>query len=199
MLTSENEKKQKEIDNITKDRDRLSSELEIKEKERKQIEEEKQKETIAREKAEQISSLYKRKDELNKTIERLQAELSPYEKALKKSFCNWQPPLFYLLGFVFIIGVILSWIVFFVSKECLTDSFNENIGTLSMVLVPIGAICIGVGHHYNNVDFVNKRKEQAEKNWVGKEENANYKLLVSDLSHAQDELSSIEKELKANF
>lgn len=198
LLTCENEKKQEEIEIIMNDRDRLSSELKNKEKERKKIEEEKQKETIAREKAEKVSSLYKRKDELSKTIERLQVELAPYEKALEKSFRNWQPPLFYLLGFVFIVCVIIVWIVFFVSKESLTDSLNENKETLSMVLVPIGAICVGVGHHYNNVDFVNKRKEQNKKNWVGRKENANYKILVSDLSRAQNELSSIEKELKAD-
>ena len=197
-LTSDNNKKLKEIAEITKERDSLSSELENKERERIQIEEDKKNEINARKKAERKNNLYKRKDELKETITRLQVELIPYEKALNKSFCNWQPPFFYLLGFLFIICVILLWIVFFVSNECLTDSLNENKGTLSMVLVPIGAICVGIGHHYNNVDFVTKRKEQTIKNWMDKEENANYILLVSELSRAQDELRSIEKELKEN-
>lgn len=198
LLTNDNKKKQMEIDNLTEDRDRLSSELESKENERLIIEKEKQAETIAKEKAERKNSLYKRKDELKDTIERLQAELIPYEKAFNKSFYNWQPILFYLLGSLCIICVIVLWIVFFISEDILSDSLNTNKGTLSLLFVPIGAICVGVGNHYNNIDFTNKRKEQAKMKWMDKVENSKYRIIISDLSNVKDELESVEEELNGN-
>ena len=195
MLISENEKKHEEIVNITKDRDRLSLELENKEKKSKQIEEEKQKESIARQKAEKINSLYKRRDELKNLIDRAKADSIPYEKSLAKVFCNWQPILFYLLGGICIVCVVVLWILSFVSNV-LNTSLNEDKNTLSYILVPMGTLFFSIGHHFDNLDSIKVRKEHAKKKWLGKEENTKYVLLQNDLSRYNDEIKSIEEELK---
>ena len=194
LLTSEKEKIKKEIVNITKDRDRLSLELENKEIERKQIAEEKQKESLAKQKAERMNSLYKRRDELKNLIEHAKTDILPYEKSLEKSFCNWQPKLFYFLGGMFIAGVVVMWILSFVSNT-LSASLNEEKGTLSLVLVPIGGLLVGIGHHYDSSDLINRRRENAEKQWMRKKENAKYDILQRDLSRFNKELISIENEL----
>jgi len=195
LLTNENEKKQKEIDIITKDRDRLSCELENKENERKRIEEEKQKESTAKQKAERINSLYQRRDELKKLIDHAKADILPYEKSLEKAFCNWQPWLFYILGGICIICVVALWILSLLTNV-LSTSLDEDKKTLSLVLVPIGALLVGIGHHYNSSDSINRRKESTKRRWLEKKENTKYTILQEDLSCYKEELKSIEDELK---
>lgn len=195
LLASENEKKQEEIVNITKDRDRLFSELDNKEKERKQIEEEKLKESIAKQKAEKINVLYQRKDQLKKLIEHAKADIIPYEKSLEEAFCNWQPWLFYILGGICIICVVALWILSLLTNV-LSTSLDEDKKTLSLVLVPIGALLVGIGHHYNSSDSINRRKESTKRRWLEKKENTKYTILQEDLSCYKEELKSIEDELK---
>ena len=194
LLTSENEKKQKEIENIMNDRDRLSSELENKEKERKEIEKEKQKESIAKQKAEGINSLYKRRDELKKLIEHAKSDILPYEKSLEKSFCNWQPKLFYTLGGICIVCIVILWILSY-SSNVLSTSLNGDKNTLSIILGSVGTVFFGIGHHYDSSDSINRRKEDSQQKWLGKKENSKYIMLQDDLSRYNDELKSIEKEL----
>lgn len=194
FLTSENEKKQEEIDNIMNDRDRLYSELENKEKERKQIEEEKQNESIAKQKAEKINSLYKRRDELKQLIEHTKSDILPYEKSLEKSFCNWQPKLFYTLGGICIVCIVILWILSY-SSNMLSTSLNEDKNTLSLIFGSVGIGFWGIGHHYDSSDSINRRKEDSQQKWLGKKENSKYIMLQDDLSRYNDELKSIEKEL----
>ena len=194
LLTSENEKKQKEIVNIKKDRDRLSSELENKENERIQIEEEKQKESIAKQKAEKINSLYRRRDELKNLIERANADIIPYEKSREKSFCNWQPKLFYTLGGICIVCIVILWILSY-SSNVLSTSLNGDKQTLSIILGSVGTAFLGIGHHYDSSDSINRRKSDSQQKWLGKKENSKYIMLQDDLSRYNDELKSIEKEL----
>lgn len=194
LLTSENEKKQEEIENITNDRDRLYSELENKEKERKQIEEEKQNESIAKQKAEKINSLYKRRDELKQLIEHTKSDILPYEKSLEKSFCNWQPKLFYTLGGICIVCIVILWILSY-SSNMLSTSLNEDKNTLSLIFGSVGIGFWGIGHHYDSSDSINRRKEDSQQKWLGKKENSKYIMLQDDLSRYNDELKSIEKEL----
>ena len=197
LLTNENEKKQKEIDIITKDRDRLSCELENKENERKRIEEEKQKESTAKQKAERINSLYQRRDELKKLIDHAKADILPYEKSLEKAFCNWQPKLFYTLGGISIVCIVILWILSYSSKV-LSTSLNGDKNTLSLILGSVGAILFGIGHHYDSLDSINRRRELASKKWLEKEENTKYTMLQDDLTRYNDEIKSIEDELKLN-
>ncbi len=198
LLTSENQKKQKEIVNITEDRNRLLSELENKEKERKQVEDEKHKEFIAKQKAEKINSLYRKRDELKNSIEHVKADIIPYEKSLEKSFCNWQPKLFYILGGICIICVFSLWILSFVNNNLLSVSLVEDKNSLSLILVPIGALFIGIGHHLDSIDSVNRRKEKAKKKWLEIKEHTKYTMLQNDLSRYNEELRSIEDELKTD-
>ena len=191
MLTSENEKKQKEIDNITKDRDRLSSELENIEKERKQIEEEKQKEFVAKQKAERINSLYRRRDELKNLIERTNADIIPYEKLRKKSFCNWLPFLFFTPCAIIIMGMFVLWGMNSFSKSFIED----NIGLLSLGVACVG-ICVPFGIHFITNSSLEKRRTRAYEKWEVKDENAKYKILQNDLYCFNEELKSIEDELK---
>jgi hypothetical protein len=194
LLTSENEKKQEEIEIIMNDRDRLYSELENKEKERKQIEEEKQNESIAKQKAEKINSLYKRRDELKQLIEHTKSDILPYEKSLEKSFCNWQPKLFYTLGGICIVCIVILWILSY-SSNMLSTSLNEDKNTLSLIFGSVGIGFWGIGHHYDSSDSINRRKEDSQQKWLGKKENSKYIMLQDDLSRYNDELKSIEKEL----
>lgn len=194
LLTSENEKKQKEIDDITKDRDRLSFELENKEKERKQIEEEKQMESIAKQKAEWINSLYKRRDELKNMIERANADIIPYEKSREKSFCNWLPFLFFIPCVITIIWMLVLW-----GMNSFSKSFIEgNIGFLSLGVACVG-ICVPFGIHFITNSSIEKRRKSAYEKWEAKGENAKYKILKNDLSSFDEELKSIENELKKEY
>ena len=194
LLTSENEKKQKEIDDITKDRDRLSFELENKEKERKQIEEEKQMESIAKQKAEWINSLYKRRDELKNMIERANADIIPYEKSREKSFCNWLPFLFFIPCVITIIWMLVLW-----GMNSFSKSFIEgNIGFLSLGVACVG-ICVPFGIHFITNSSIEKRRKSAYEKWEAKDENAKYKILKNDLSSFDEELKSIENELKKEY
>ena len=190
FLTSENEKKQKEIVNITKDRDRLTSELKNKEKERKQIEMEKQKESIAKQKAERINSLYKRRDEIKNMIERANADIIPYEKSREQSFCNWLPFLFLAPCVIIIILMLVLW-----GMNSFSKSFIEgNIGFLTL-----GFACVGIfvpfGIHFISNVSLEKRRARAYEKWEAKDENAKYKILQDDLSCYNKELKSIEDEL----
>ena len=194
LLTNENRQKQVEIENLTGDRVRLSSELENKEKERKQIEEEKQKESAAKQKAERINSLYKRRDELKNLIERTNADIIPYERSLEGAFCNWQPKLFYTLGGICIACIVILWILSY-SSNVLSASLNGDKDKLSIILGSIGTIFFGIGHHYDSVDSIKRRKEHSQQKWLGKKENSKYIMLQDDLSRYNDELKSIEKEL----
>ena len=190
LLTSENEKKQEEIENITNDRDRLYSELENKEKERKQIEEEKQKESIAKQKAEKINSLYKRRDELKNLIERTKADIIPFEKSREKSFRNWLPFLFLTPSIIILIIVLVLWGI---------SSFDMTFVENNVGIITIGLALVGIlspfGIHFITNDSIEKRKTKAYKKWETKDENAKYKILQDDLSRYNEELKSIEKEL----
>lgn len=191
LLTSENEKKQEEIEIIMNDRDRLSSELENKEKERKQIEEEKQKESIAKQKAERINSLYKKRDELKSMIERANADIIPYEKSRENSFCNWLPFLFFIPCVIIIIWMLVLW-----GMNSFSKSFIEgNIGLLSLGVACVG-ICVPFGIHFITNSSLEKRRKSAYEKWESKGENAKYKILKNDLSNFNEELKSIENELK---
>lgn len=190
LLTSENEKKQEEIEIILNDRDRLSSELENKEKERKQIEEEKQKESIAKQKAEKINSLYKRRDELKNLIERTKADIIPYEKSREKFFRNWLPFLFLTPSIIILIIVLVLWGI---------SSFDMTFVENNVGIITIGLALVGIlspfGIHFITNDSIEKRKTKAYKKWETKDENAKYKILQDDLSRYNEELKSIEKEL----
>lgn len=78
----------------------------------------------------------------------------------------------------------------------LSTSLDEDKKTLSLVLVPIGALLVGIGHHYNSSDSINRRKESTKRRWLEKKENTKYTILQEDLSCYKEELKSIEDELK---
>lgn len=63
-------------------------------------------------------------------------------------------------------------------------------------LVVAGMIA-GIGKHFYSNDSVTKRRENSQKKWGAKPKNAKYKILQKDLSLYNEELESIEKELKA--
>lgn len=194
LLTSENEKKQEEIEIIMNDRDRLSSELENKEKERKQIEEEKQKESIAKQKAERINSLYKKRDELKNMIELANADIIPYEKSRENSFCNWLPFLFFIPCVIIIIWMLVLW-----GMNSFSKSFIEgNIGLLSLGVACVG-ICVPFGIHFISNSSLERRRKSAYEKWEAKGENAKYKILKNNLSNFNEELKSIENELKKDY
>ncbi len=191
-LTSDNVKKQEEIDSIIKNRENLSAELEVLEMERKRLEEEKQKEISARERAEKKNSLYERKEIIKNMIERTKVDIIPYEKARQNSFCNWLPWAFFLPCIVIAIAFLIIW-----GKSSFTKEFlEENIAFVSAGLTLIG-IFVALGIHFNSNGSIEKRKKIALKKWDEKDENVKYTMLQNDLYRYNKEQIDIENELKA--
>lgn len=77
----------------------------------------------------------------------------------------------------------------------MSTSLNEDKNTLSVILGSVGTVFFGIGHHYDNSDSINRRKEDSQQKWLEKKENSKYIMLQDDLSRYNDELKSIEKEL----
>lgn len=195
-LTSDNERKQNEITKISADRDKLSSELVDKENERLQLEKERYAEASAREKAERINSLYKRRDKLNDLINRTNVEIAPYTKSLEKCFINWVPYFWFAFAVILVIGIIALWILFYYFEDSMNFFKMYSAAITAGTLVVAGMIG-GVGKYFYSNDSVTKRRDNAQKKWGEKPENAKYKILQKDLSKYNKELESIEKELKA--
>ena len=195
-LTSDNEEKQNTIIKILADRDKLSSELSEKENERLQIEKEKNAETAAREKAEKINSLYKRRDELNNLINRTNVEIAPYAKSIDKCFCNWLPYFCFVFAVILVLGIIALWILLYYYEDSMCF-FKINSGTITIATLTIVGLLFTISKHLYSNESITKRRENAQKKWEAKPENAKYKILQKDLILYNEELESIEKELKA--
>ena len=189
-LTSDNKKKQAEITAITEDRDKLSSEKEEIERKRQMAEKERNQAIKEKEKAEKINYLYKRRDELKDLIEHTKADLIPFEKTRDKSFCNWLPFFFFAISAVLIICIFILWALSSFSK----DYLESNSGIFSLGL-PLVAIFVSVGLHYNTNDSIEKRKTNAHKKWEAKNENKKYTLLLKDLNKYNEELKTIKDKL----
>ena len=116
---------------------------------------------------------------------------------MEKAFCNWQPKLFYTLGGISIVCIVILWILSY-SSNVLSTSLNGDKNTLSLILGSVGAILFGIGHHYDSLDSINRRRELASKKWLEKEENTKYTMLQDDLTRYNDEIKAIEDELKLN-
>ena len=195
-MTSDNERKQNEITKISADRDKLSSELIDKENERLQIEKEKQAEAAARKKAERTNSLYKRRDELNDLINLTNIEIVPYTRSLEKCFCNWVPYSLFVFAGILVVGIIALWILFYLFEDSM-NFFKMNSAAITAGTLGVAGMIGGIGKHFYSNDSVTKRRENAQKKWGAKLENAKYKILQKDLSLYNKELERIEKELKA--
>ena len=73
--------------------------------------------------------------------------------------------------------------------------FKTHIELISIGLTLVG-ILVPFGIHYITNSSIERRKAREQKKWEEKEENAKYRILVSDLSRARDDLRSVEDELK---
>lgn len=184
--------KNDEVKQLSDDRDKLSHELENKEKERKQIEEDNFKQIKAREKAEKVSSLYKKRDDLRDLITRVEVEIVPFEKSRDKCFFNWPPYLCFILCII-IIGIAL---VFWYLSSSTKTFLNENGIILTIAATTIGSL-IALGLHFISKDSIEKRKTKALTKWDNKRENAKYHILKKDLIKHKEELKSVEDELHA--
>lgn len=185
-------------DELTKHNEKLSSDLESRENELAKINEERKDEKAAKEMAERKLLLYKKRDALRDTIAHIEADLAPYKKAIEKSFCNWQPRLFYILGFLCLLCVLILWGCFFIIKDKMPEQLCDNIGTLSSILIPVCVLFVGIGHKYNEPESINRRRDANQKRWIEKEENKKYTILITDLSKTQSQLKEVEDELKTN-
>lgn len=192
IITKDEEIKTKneEVKKLSNDQDKLSNELEIKEKERKQIEEDKLKEIKAREKAEKISSLYRRRDNLRDLIIRIDADISPFEKSRDKSFFNW-PSYLCFIPCVIIIGIVL---IFWGISSFKRTFIDEN-GIILTIAVTIIGVLIALGLYFISKDSIEKRKTKALTKWDNKKENAKYHILKADMTKKNEELKSVENEL----
>lgn len=179
-----------EVERLTNDRNKLTSELESKEKERKQIEEDRLKEIRAREKAEKKSSLYTSRDDLRDSIIRIDAEISPFEKSRNNCFFNW-PSYLCFIPCVIIIGIILV----FWGLSSFTKTFIEENGTILTIAVTTISILVALCLYFISKDSIEKRKTKALTKWDNKKENAKYHILKADLIKKKEELKSVENEL----
>jgi hypothetical protein len=178
--------------NVTEEKNRIFIELQNKERERELLEQAKQEETIAKEKAERINTLYKKRDELKDKIEHIGVEIVPYKKSLEKSFCNWEPLLFFFLCALIIIILSVLWY-----KLYMFDSmpfFKENKGAITSGLLTIaGVFFLPLGIHFLSKESIKKRKAKAINKWESR--NTQYTKLNSDLSRYKKELEDIENQL----
>lgn len=78
------------------------------------------------------------------------------------------------------------------------EQLCDNIGTLSSILIPVCVLFVGIGHKYNEPEFINRRRDATQKRWIEKEENKKYKILITDLSRTQSQLKEVEDELKTD-
>ena len=195
-LVLDNTKQREEIQNLTEDKETLSSNLKSAKEKLSQITNDYNQEQADRIQAERKIVLYKKRDELKNLIMHIEADIFPYEKSLEKAFHNWQQKLFYFLGIICISCVAILWMICFFSENIMPNRLYENIGTLSLIAVPLCSIFIGLGHKYSSIESINRRKDEVKRKWMKKKENAKYEILVSDLSNAQQELKNIENELK---
>ena len=60
-------------------------------------------------------------------------------------------------------------------------------------------ICVSFGIHFITNSSIEKRRKSAYEKWEAKGENAKYKILKNDLSSFDEELKSIENELKKEY
>ena len=183
---------------LIKHNEKLSSDLESRDNELAKINEERKDEKAAKEMVERELLLYKRRDGLKSTIEHIEADIAPYKKSLDKSFCNWLPWLFYILGSLCLLCVLILWGYFFTIKDKMPEQLYGNIGTLSLILIPVCALFVGLGHKYNEPEFINRRRYAAQKRWMEKEDNKKYKILTIDLSKTQSQLKEVEDKLKTD-
>ena len=195
-LVLDNTKQREEIQNLTEDKETLSSNLKSAKEKLSQITNDYNQEQADRIQAERKIVLYKKRDELKNLIMHIETDIFPYEKSLEKAFHNWQQKLFYFLGIICISCVAILWMIYFFSENIMPNRLYENIGTLSLIAVPLCSIFIGLGHKYSSIESINRRKDEVKRKWMKKKENAKYEILVSDLSNAQQELKNIENELK---
>ena len=175
---------------------KLSSDLESKERVLSQIEKDEKEARIAKEEAERKVTLYRERDKLENAIDHIKADMNPYEKSLENCFCNWQPWLFYFLGSMCLLCVIIIWACFFVHNNQTPNKLYDNIGTLSSMLIPICALFASIGHKYNTSESINRRRNAARMKWMKQDKNKKYKILMDDLSIAQAQLARIEEALR---
>lgn len=191
-LTEDIAMKDEALLNVTEEKNRIFIELQNKERERELLEQAKQEETIAKEKAERINTLYKKRDELKDKIEHIGVEIVPYKKSLEKSFCNWEPLLFFFLCALIIIILSVLWY-----KLYMFDSmpfFKENKGAITSGLLTIaGGFFLPLGIHFLSKESIKKRKAKAINKWESR--NTQYTKLNSDLSRYKKELEDIENQL----
>ena len=80
-----------------------------------------------------------------------------------------------------------------------SKSFIEgNIGLLSLGVACVG-ICVPFGIHFITNSSLERRRKSAYEKWEAKGENAKYKILKNNLSNFNEELKSIENELKKDY
>ena len=139
--------------------------------------------------------LYKKKEELINNIKHTEAEILPYQDSLKKSFCNWQPILFFAIAVTIIIALILLWLVASKTDEPKTF-FMENIIYVTIGIITLAGIMVTLGLHSLSKDSIERRKTNKERKWLENVKNSPYKVLKSDLDNFSEQLESIEKELK---
>lgn len=186
-LTLVNATHKENISKLEGEKQELSNKLVKKDTELNTVKEELDTERKAREEAERISTLYKRKAELEENIKSINVELEPLLIKRKASFKNWKPYVLYFIG-----GLLLAlgcWLGY----VCYCDSSLK----LVFVIAPLTAFAI---YFFNRAGALNDRKktrqEDAYKIWEGKVENKRYTLLVDDLEKAKVELDSISEGLK---
>jgi len=190
--------KEQVVISLKSSNEKLSSDLKYKEKKLILVEEEKKEVNIAKDKAERKVYLYKRRDELNDSIVHINVDLAPYKRSLEKCFCNWQPLLFYILGILCGLNLVILLVWFLISKECMPKQLCDNLGLLITVLTSGCGLFCSIGHTYNKSECINRRRDAAHKKWIRKEKNKKYKILMDDLSKVQAQLNEIENELKTD-
>lgn len=183
----ENNRKQKEaIEDLNKENQELTGQVSLVTEKLARAESEAETERVNRKNAEETISLYKRRDDLHKELDRINRALLPLETSRKKAFVNCWPGLLVGLGIILVFGTL-----FVIVYALITTQYG---------VLPIGAILIALGiFFFNRSNTLNEKKEErrlkAYLKWEEQPENDHYRLLNDQKKSIQAELVELKERL----
>ena len=179
-LELQNKEQNKQIDDLVSEKDELSKDLKAHQNQLKKTQEEK-------EEAKAIILLYKKRDELQVQIKRIEDRLTPLARKRQNSFKNRWPKFMYVSGVLLIvIGLIISIDCFILGEVALC------ISVLALFVTVSGLIF----RRANTLrDNEKERSAKAYEKWENREENKAYRMLIGEQCDLKKNLSVTENQI----
>lgn len=186
-LQGQNKDKDKQISALSSAKQDLEANLQ---KHRSDLEQLKKSEEAAKasaSQAEQINQWYKERDSLAGEIERLEAEIAPFELLRHKSFKNYSPYMWLICGLLMFLTFILIVVL-----VCL------KIVATWIIPLGVGGVTFSIfcfNRFYSLKEKTGERAEKAYKKWEIKKENKKYNLLKKQIFSKEEIVKEINKNL----